>query len=103
MIATPAVTGSAHTAVLAAEVIENLSPRDQGIYVDGTLGFAGHAQRILECAPGASLIGIDRDPMAIAASRMTLAKFGDRVRLTHGTYADLPRILGEIGVGRVDG
>ena len=48
-------------------------------------------------------MGIDRDPMAIAASRELLAPFGTRVRLVHGTYDEMPRILGELGLGPVDG
>ena len=92
-----------HEPVLAAEVLEHLAPRDHGVYVDGTLGGAGHAARLLAAAPGATLIGIDRDPVALEASRKVLAPFGDRARLVHGTYGDLPRILGELGLLRVDG
>jgi 16S rRNA (cytosine1402-N4)-methyltransferase len=82
-----------HTSVLAREIIEHLAPRDHGVYVDGTLGGGGHAARILEAAPGATLIGIDRDPAALAAAGARLAELGDRAKLVHGTYADLPEIL----------
>jgi 16S rRNA (cytosine1402-N4)-methyltransferase len=82
-----------HTSVLAREIIEHLSPRDHGVYVDGTLGGGGHAARVLEAAPGATLIGIDRDPAALAAAGARLAAFGDRAKLVHGNYADLPELL----------
>lgn len=97
------MAGFAHAPVLAAEVIDALAPRDHGIYVDGTVGGGGHAALVLDRAPGATLIGIDRDPMALAASRESLAAAGDRARLVHGTYDELPRILSELGVGQVDG
>jgi 16S rRNA (cytosine1402-N4)-methyltransferase len=93
----------AHESVLAAEVLDYLAPRDHGIYVDGTLGGAGHAAQILERAPHASLIGIDRDPAALARSREVLAGFADRVRLVHGEYSDLAQILAGQGIARVDG
>lgn len=95
--------GFDHTSVLAAEVLELLSPRDQGIYVDGTLGGAGHASAVLEAAPGVTLIGIDRDPAALEAASARLAPFGERARLVHGAYADLPRVLADLGIARVDG
>ena len=103
VIAPPAVAGFAHESVLAAEVIETLAPRDRGVYVDGTLGGAGHAAQILAHAPGASLIGIDRDPSALAASREVLAGDAGRVQLVHGEYDELPRILAEHGVTQVNG
>jgi len=89
--------------VLADEVIQLLAPRDHGIYVDGTLGGAGHSARILAAASGASIVGIDRDRSALEASGIALAPFGDRARLVHGTFSELPRILGELGIARVDG
>jgi 16S rRNA (cytosine1402-N4)-methyltransferase len=93
----------AHESVLAAEVLEYLAPRDHGVYVDGTLGGAGHAAQILERAPEATLIGIDRDPAALARSREVLAGFAGRARLVHGEYSDLAQILVDQGVSRVDG
>jgi len=93
----------AHESVLAAEVLEHLTTRNHGVYVDGTLGGAGHAAQILERAPQASLIGIDRDPAALARSREVLAGFADRARLVHGEYSDLAQILAGQGIARVDG
>lgn len=103
MIATLAVALFTHAPVLAAEVLEALAPRDNCIYVDGTVGGAGHAAQILARAPRARLIGVDRDPAALAASQEALAAFTDRVHLVHGEYGDLARILAERGVDGVDG
>lgn len=71
--------------------------------MDGTLGGAGHARALLARAPGASLIGIDRDPAAVEASREALAALSGRARVIHGDYGDLPRILAGLGIARVDG
>ena len=103
MIARAAVAPFAHAPVLAAEVLDALGLRDNGVYVDGTVGGAGHAGELLARAPGARLIGIDRDPTALAASREALAGFADRACLIHGEYGDLPRILADQGVAAVDG
>jgi len=94
------VAAFAHEPVLIDEVLEHLAHRDHGVYFDGTLGGGGHSARLLERLPGATLIGVDRDPDALAAARETLAPFGDRVRLVHGTYAEVAAILGGT---RVDG
>ena len=89
-----------HVSVLTQPVLEHLSLRDHKLYVDGTLGGAGHASAILDRCPTASIIGIDRDPAALAAARERL---GDRARLVHGDYADLPQILRDLNVDQVDG
>jgi 16S rRNA (cytosine1402-N4)-methyltransferase len=103
MIASRGVAPFVHESVLAKAVLAELAPRDHGVYVDGTLGGAGHAALILTAAPGARLIGMDRDPAALEASRAVLAPFGERVHTVHGDYDQLPRILRELGVPRVDG
>lgn len=92
-----------HASVLAAEVIEHLGHRDHGVYVDGTLGGAGHSAALLETLTSATLIGIDRDPSALAAAAERLARFGDRARLVHGEYADIPAILANLKISQVDG
>lgn len=92
-----------HASVLAAEVIEHLGHRDHGVYVDGTLGGAGHSTALLEHLTSATLIGIDRDPSALAAAGERLARFGDRARLVHGEYAEIPAILAELKIAQVDG
>jgi 16S rRNA (cytosine1402-N4)-methyltransferase len=89
--------------VLAAEVLEHLGARNDGVIVDGTLGGAGHAAALLGHLTNTTLIGIDRDPSALEAAREKLAPFGDRARLVHGEYADMGRILAELGVGPVTG
>src|SRR5262249_20725116 len=103
MIATAAVVAFAHAPVLAAEVIDALVPRDHGVYVDGTLGGAGHALRLLARTPTARLIGIDRDPAALAASSAALAGVADRVELVHGAYGDLAELLAARRIAAVDG
>src|SRR5215467_10566332 len=103
MIATPAVAPFAHAPVLATELLDALTIRDDGVYVDGTVGGAGHAVLLLGRAPRARLIAIDRDPTALAASREALAAFAVRAELVHGEYGDLAQILGERGIATVDG
>ncbi len=92
-----------HVAVLADEVVEQLAPQSGGLYVNGTLGAGGHAERVLEAAADVRLIGIDRDPAALAVARERLARFAARVTLVHATYADIERVLADHGIERVDG
>ncbi len=89
---------------MADEVIRFLAPKPGCIYVDGTLGGAGHAVRILEASsPDGKLIGFDRDAAALRAARERLLPFGDRVRLVHGNFSGLAETLGGFGVERIDG
>ncbi len=81
-----------HVSVLAREVLEGLAPRDHGIYVDGTLGGAGHSRAILEAA-SCTLIGIDRDPAALEAARANLTGVEERATLVHGQYSEIAEIL----------
>lgn len=67
--------------------------RSGGLVVDGTLGLGGHAERILRAGDGFSLLGIDRDPAAIALARERLAPFGERARLVEANFRDLARLL----------
>lgn len=91
-----------HVSVLAREVLEGLDPRANCVYVDGTLGGAGHARAILEAA-NCTLIGIDRDPMALAAARAHLVGVEDRATLVHGQYSEIADILTNLGIDQVDG
>jgi 16S rRNA (cytosine1402-N4)-methyltransferase len=103
MIAPAPVATFAHAPVLATELLDALTPGDDGVYVDGTVGGGGHAALVLGRAAGARLFAIVRDPTALAASREALAAFADRVELVHGEYGDLAQILGERGIAQVDG
>ena len=91
-----------HVSVLLDEVQTGLAPERGGVFVDGTVGRGGHAERLLD--GGADrLIGVDRDPRALALARETLARFGDRVSLVHADYRDLPSVLDAQGVAAVAG
>jgi 16S rRNA (cytosine1402-N4)-methyltransferase len=97
-------TAAIHVPVLANRILELLSPAlvDPGsVYVDGTLGLGGHSELILTNCPQARLIGIDRDPQALALAGARLAPFGDRVRLFHATYHEVSKVLEEAGVDEV--
>ena len=92
-----------HRPVLLDECLEALAIKPGGVYLDGTLGRAGHSLAILRRLEGGRLIGIDRDQSAIDAARERLADFADRVTLVHGNFQDLGDILRDLGVRRVDG
>ncbi len=78
-----------HEPVLVRETLAFLGPRP-GLFLDATLGDAGHAEALLHADPGVRLLGSDRDPEALAFARQRLARFGGRVTLVHGTFRDLP-------------
>ena len=93
-----------HIPVMSEEVLFWLVREGGRIYLDCTVGYSGHAEKILEASgPDSRLIGFDRDAVAIAASREKLARFGDRVLLIHGHFMDLKRHLNIGGIGRADG
>ena len=93
-----------HLSVMADEVIRFLAPKPGGVYVDGTIGGAGHAVRILEASsPDGTLIGFDRDAEALRAARERLLPFGGRVRLVQGDFAGVAEVLAGFGIGRIDG
>lgn len=93
-----------HQPVLYHEIIHALQPKNEGFYVDGTLGAGGHARGILEaCAPDGRLLGLDVDPQALALARETLAPYGERARLIQASYTSLAELLHEIGWEKVDG
>jgi 16S rRNA (cytosine1402-N4)-methyltransferase len=93
---------ASHEPVMVAEVVEQLDPSRGGVFVDCTVGLGGHARAVLE-AGASRLIGLDRDPAAVAAARAALRTFGDRVEVVHADYRHLDAVLDERGVTRVDG
>ena len=92
-----------HISVLLEESIEALNIRPDGIYLDGTLGGAGHSSEIARRLTTGTLIGVDRDPKALAAAAERLAPWAERVRLIHGNFRDLEAILDGLGIPGVDG
>ncbi len=92
-----------HISVLLNEVLDGLSIKPDGIYVDGTLGGAGHSLEIVKRLRNGKLIGIDQDPAALEKSKEVLADYMDRVILIHSNYSGIKRVLREIGFDKVDG
>ena len=92
----------AHEPVMVAEVVEHLEPGRGGVFVDCTVGLGGHARALLE-AGATRLIGLDRDPAAVAGARDALSGFGDRVDVVHADYRRIAAVLDERGVATVDG
>lgn len=93
-----------HKSVLLQEVIEGLNIKPDGIYVDGTLGGAGHSYHICErLTKGGRLIGIDQDEDAIAAATKRLEPFKDRVTIVRDNYCNIKAVLNNLNVDRVDG
>ena len=95
----------AHEPVLAAKVVELLGPALErgGVFVDATLGRAGHAVRVLDAYPRVQLIGIDRDPDALGESRSHLSAYEDRVRLVRDEFSNLASVLERLGDPKVRG
>jgi len=96
--------GFKHVSVMAGEVMQYLQPHSGGVYLDGTLGGAGHARLILEASsPDGVLIGMDRDAEALAAAQRELASFGERVVLRQGNFSDMCMQLDQLEIAAVDG
>jgi 16S rRNA (cytosine1402-N4)-methyltransferase len=89
-----------HIPVMVEEVLEHLVHPGARLLVDGTIGYGGHAEAVLNRFQDVSLVGVDRDPAAIAAAAARLSGFGDRVRLVQGLYSDFGAVLDG---GRADG
>ena len=83
-----------HVPVMTAEVLHFLRPEQGGLFLDCTVGLGGHARALLE-AGARRLIGLDRDPEALARARDVLAPWGDRVELVHGDYRAIDDVLGQ--------
>lgn len=98
------MSAASHTPVMFQEVLDLLSPKPGGTYLDGTLGSGGHAEGILEKAgPDGRLIGLDKDPEALGRAARTLAAYRSRCVLEHGDFADMSAIAERHGIREVDG
>ena len=93
----------AHRSVLLWECIDALNIKPHGIYLDGTLGGAGHSGQIAQRLTTGRLIGVDRDTVALKAAKERLAPWMDRVTLVHDNFANLSSILDRLGLERIDG
>ncbi len=99
----PTVTTD-HQPVMTEEVLHFLAPRPDGVYVDGTVGAGGHAEAVLRAVGGrCTLIGVDRDPDALARARHNLNPFRGSVRLVRADFGDLEWIVSSNEVEKVDG
>ena len=92
-----------HQSVLLIPAVEALHIRPDGIYLDGTLGGAGHSFEIAARLTTGHLIGLDRDQVALAAARERLQPYIDRVTLVHSNFSRLADVLDDLGINRVDG
>lgn len=88
---------------MSEEVLHWLQPVAGGIYLDGTLGGAGHSRLILEAATDSRIIGLDRDPAALQAAAEVLAPYGDRISLHHATFDQADQTLQQLGLDGLDG
>jgi len=91
-----------HEPVLTREVLASLQPEKGGVFVDCTVGMGGHALAMLQ-AGATRVIGLDRDPAALAIAAQTLSAYGDRVELVHSDYRGIASVLDARGIARIDG
>ncbi len=96
----------AHVPVLLDRVVALLAPPLQqagSVLVDATLGLGGHAEAILDRCPETRVIGVDRDPDALALAGQRLSAYGARLTLVHAVYDELPDVLADLGIPSIDG
>lgn len=94
-----------HDPVMVTRIVELLAPalsRPGSVYVDCTLGLAGHARAVLEAAPEARLVGIDRDPDALAVARQRLGDLAERAVLVQAVHDEIEEVLAELGIPGAD-
>lgn len=93
-----------HKPVLLEPALKYLAPKPGGVYVDATVGGAGHSEQIAErIAPDGLLIAVDQDETALSAAAERLHRFGSMVQFVHDNFAHLGNILGQLGIAAVDG
>ena len=92
-----------HEPVLLKEVVEWLRPGEGGTFVDCTVGLGGHAQAILTASPKTAVIGIDRDPDALALARKRLSIFENRVQLVQANFDSIASVVDRVGGTEVRG
>src|SRR6476619_1943214 len=94
-----------HVPVLLDRVVALLAPaleRDGAVMVDATLGLGGHSEAVLTRLPAVRVVGIDRDPAALELAGARLEPFGDRFTGVQAVYDELPEVLADLGLDRVD-
>jgi 16S rRNA (cytosine1402-N4)-methyltransferase len=102
----PGAADAVHVPVLLDRVLALLAPAlvdRPAVAVDATLGLGGHAEALLQAHPRLTLVGLDRDPDALARSRARLAPYAERIHLVHAVYDRMPEVLDELGFSGVDG
>lgn len=92
-----------HCPVLLEECIQGLDIKPEGIYIDGTLGRAGHSREIAKRLTTGRLICIDRDQAALDAAQTRMAEYLDHVTLVHSNFTEIPQVLDQLGIPQVDG
>jgi len=97
-------SGFDHKSVLLEEVISFLSPHNNGIYVDATVGSGGHAEKILAMSdPSGRLVGLDIDPKVLVIAKKKLEKFSDRCNLVEANYIEVVNVIKKLGIEKIDG
>ena len=92
-----------HYSVLLSESIEGLNIKQDGIYIDATLGYGGHSSEILKRIPKGHLYSFDQDKEAIEYSQERLSKIGDNFTIIHSNFVNMVEELSELGITKVDG
>ena len=92
-----------HIPVLLNEVLQGLDIKEDGIYVDGTLGGAGHSLEIVKRLSTGKLIGIDQDENALKKAGQVLKDYKDKTILVHNNYENIDKVLEELNIDKIDG
>ena len=92
-----------HISVLLQECLDGLAIKPEGIYIDGTLGGAGHSGQIAKRLTTGRLIGIDRDPVALKAAGERLEPYQNNVTLVHSNFCEMAQVVKDLGLPGVDG